>query len=643
MNPGDSSSSAAGAVMLQWVMRAIWGLVFGLLLFPSSSGAGEIRKWKDSTGKNTIEAELVSRTETKVKLRGTNGKTYEIEISKLSEADQEFLKAGEANPFQEVPDDALKARVRSRLPASVQNRMQAGNSSSGAESVVSEPINWLSVKKLSLKSSPDWNYAPQPVKLNFKPKGFPLPKLPFPHSLFDLVINAKAQRGVLCSQGGGPNWNTVITVVDLSAGRVMTSATLPENLVVLSIDDTGRSLLVKPGAFYQADKSELLLYTLSGNELTLKHRASIAPPDQPGFSHVEFAEFAGTDRIAVLSSNGQLSLWDVNSFSPVAELPLGIVARAALSPDRQTVAFTDNKVLGLLDVNTAELLGTAPMADGMLPQSLSFGPSGDRLAGIGGERTVIWNLSDASVISDFPLLRAGGEAALVKDDFLLVGHQKLYDISNQIALWNYLGGQKAASAGGTTFFAVQNSGENGMLMVGELPHQKAVDALEQAQQRSDLFALKPGGEIALDLSGLPADLRDTVQQDFTSKLAKYRISIREGAPATLKAGIRQQNKQQDYIIFGKGRESFSVNEQISFAQIMVDGKIAWGQQASNVPAGVRTKEGESFQDALNRITEKPNVKFFENVRLPQVVQRNSGGPTDSQFLGSSRVSAKGVQ
>jgi uncharacterized protein (TIGR03067 family) len=52
-----------------------------------------IRKWTDETGKKTTEAELISVENGKVRLRRVDGKEFSVSLEKLSEADQEFVRA----------------------------------------------------------------------------------------------------------------------------------------------------------------------------------------------------------------------------------------------------------------------------------------------------------------------------------------------------------------------------------------------------------------------------------------------------------------------------------------------------------------------------------------------------------------------
>ncbi len=67
------------------------------------------REWKSADGKFTIQAEFVSKTAEHVKLRKTDDKEIDVPISKLSPADQEFLKKLPLIPAEaKVPPEVAK-------------------------------------------------------------------------------------------------------------------------------------------------------------------------------------------------------------------------------------------------------------------------------------------------------------------------------------------------------------------------------------------------------------------------------------------------------------------------------------------------------------------------------------------------------
>ena len=62
------------------------------IILPEKSSNDKLRTWSNATGKFKIEAEFVSKTGNKVKLKKTDGKIIFIQFDQLSEEDQNWIK-----------------------------------------------------------------------------------------------------------------------------------------------------------------------------------------------------------------------------------------------------------------------------------------------------------------------------------------------------------------------------------------------------------------------------------------------------------------------------------------------------------------------------------------------------------------------
>ena len=65
---------------------------------PAPEPAAALRTWSDATGKFKIEAELVSVEDGKVNLKRKDGQLFSILLTKLSQADQDFVSQAAAKP-----------------------------------------------------------------------------------------------------------------------------------------------------------------------------------------------------------------------------------------------------------------------------------------------------------------------------------------------------------------------------------------------------------------------------------------------------------------------------------------------------------------------------------------------------------------
>lgn len=82
------------------------------MLFFNFSLTSSARIWTNTEGKE-IEADYVKNTELEVTLRMAGGKIYQIPLSKLSEADIEFVRSGEAK-FSESPDENAEGEMEEK-------------------------------------------------------------------------------------------------------------------------------------------------------------------------------------------------------------------------------------------------------------------------------------------------------------------------------------------------------------------------------------------------------------------------------------------------------------------------------------------------------------------------------------------------
>src|SRR4051812_19019701 len=84
------------------VAAALGGLGFGSA--PADAPAQEVRTWSDTSGQFKIQAKFVSVSNGTVTLEEPDGTSLEIELKKLSPADQKYVAdrqaAEAANPFR---------------------------------------------------------------------------------------------------------------------------------------------------------------------------------------------------------------------------------------------------------------------------------------------------------------------------------------------------------------------------------------------------------------------------------------------------------------------------------------------------------------------------------------------------------------
>jgi len=609
-----------------------------LVLVPRLSA--EVRQWTDKSGRNKIEAEFVSQADDKVKLRSPSGKMFEIAVGQLSEADQAWLKSQADNPFKEVGDSPFM-----ELPGSAAENKSASGSASGK--VVPD---WSNAELLTVEAPEQgWSYQPQASQVpKYKAKNVALPKAEFGENARALTSNAIAKQVALSTEQGTHNQHhSRIFVGDLGTGRVIATQQYPQFWRALSIHSQGNRVLLRSSEFGFGQEGVLRIVRVQGHGLT--DEAEMEPysdESQAVNRDVRWAEFVGDNQLLTCSRNGRVALWDVATLQPVCQFLLGSnVIALGVNPNRTHVALADPKNLYLFDIAARSFAGIVPVPEGAMPTRLAFSPSGERIAVVGGRRVMTWNAATGEIVSDFPIPGVSElEVLFTGENYLLVGSQFLIDLENQVKLWQYQGSQQSAGAGSMVLLVDFDFLGPGAIMVGKMPHPEALDALEKAKSQGSLFLLKPGDTVELDVSEVPAPQQEQVREDLTEHLKKNRIQVGTQAPVKVKAAIRSEAGNQTYIIFGRGRMTVNLTRQISSVQVIGEGKVAWSQQADNVPGTVRTKSTEDFAAAVQKECANPNLKFFEKLRMPSLVQRMTGdGPNTWQALGHSTVSARGVR
>ncbi|NRB75905.1 MAG: DUF1549 domain-containing protein [Verrucomicrobiales bacterium] len=73
-------------------MKTLASLLVGIAMLSITTARAEMRTWTDLSGK-TVEAEFIGTQGTLVKLKTSDGKLFEFDVAKLSEADRIFVKA----------------------------------------------------------------------------------------------------------------------------------------------------------------------------------------------------------------------------------------------------------------------------------------------------------------------------------------------------------------------------------------------------------------------------------------------------------------------------------------------------------------------------------------------------------------------
>jgi hypothetical protein len=605
--------------------------LFGLAA--AQAAAQEKRTWTDKTGKFKIEATLKQVAGGKATLVKADGKEVVIEVTKLSAADQKFLRDNppgeeEENPFKEADPSPS-------TPAAPPKQAK---------------VDWADVTQIALSpASDEWKFAPPggTKQAPQKNRAIALPqKANFFEGVQGLAVNNGRTRAVVgyAMDEPKPTGTTRIVLCDFEQGKILMKATTEGKLAPVALSDDGTQVLMRRAEFGFGNADRLELWKLSPQGVEKKLVFVPYEAENGGGKDIKWGAFLEDGRYLTLGGSGKLALWKAGSAEPIAALQIDGGCGPAISADRKYVAFSTGKQLGILDIEKQEVAALTATPQTPWPQ-LAFSPDDSQIACMCHGKLLVWNFADGKLVKDIPLagLHLGtSEIVWPHPKYMLLSKTKLFDIENQVPLWTYNGAEAVAAVGPSQCAFVVSQGHNapGALVVGPVPTKAFETALAAAQKQPDFFVLKQGTTVKLSLQSLQdAQEREKVREDLTAKLQERGCKVGDNGTielvATAEAG---EERDISYHGFGIGFKTYKVREYISKLAFQYQGKVAWQTQGSSVPGFISLKQGETVEQVLRR-SERPNYSFFSNVELPKVLIK----PTDANGLGQSKVGVTGVE
>lgn len=598
-------------------------LCLSMTLTAATALAQEQRTWSDLTGQNKLQAEFVALNGAKVKLKSPDGKTYEIEVAKLSPEDRAYLvNLPGANPFKPV-NRGQAGQVRA--PA-VELEEPSDEVLAGRPRAAAPPKDLKHGRKIDLKEkrSGGWSYDPHGVdRLDFVPRF-----AKFSQTRAGMINEFEVARSGGFGAVGSGQETLNLCVVDFRTGQVTASLFLPSHYHLLSIDEDGQRLAVAADLFHNADKGRLKILVVEGQTLRVEAEWTPFSDGTFGPDTVTWAAFVGETRLAVLSRGGRLSVWNLASLREDCYFDLDTGAIAAASPDRDVIAVADSTTGVLFDIKRRQILGSGALPRELKPRSMAFNAGGDRLVVSGQGPAVLVNTADGSRLGEISTPGTSNtDVRFAGDNYLLVGGVCLVEIASQLRLWTYQASwsNRVSSAGQYTFFVVDDQvdgGSNGALAM-ELPDLQAREYLNLARQSPDSFALHPNMAVKIDLSTIPADQQASVRESLTRELQRIEITVGEASDVVLAARVEGPTpKQVEFHTYHVGgNEKHTVNEYISIMEVLYRGQPVWKRSETNIPFQLRMGEHQSVQSALAEQVRGPNLGLFQWSRLPQFIPK----------------------
>lgn len=389
--------------------------------FPSFPGPDEgsdtrpsvARVWKDPSGKFSITATLESRTETDVFLKRSDGNVIKVSISRLSDADKEFLaqdgQSADANPFANVVSPAPHAAgpLNYRLP--LKGVFQAGDLRWGAKSVAISPDNRFllvgrnaaSVSMYDLKSgrlmidSGRMNHLGDVSVCGFTPdnRHLLLGGMKGIVEVYELDDKGKLQlKHQFASHTKG-----VSSLAFSKDGKFVLTGGEDKQARYWEVE-TGRELKT----FSDFDgKVKATCISPSGNRLMATDGRTLQTIDlteETGVKKLQVGRSHASGQAAAFSPNGLLlavgdgydfSLWNLQLGSELPKLAGSEIGWSAVfAPDNQHLITGGNGVLNVWDAKTQSLVQSFPVTNSFYIRAINTNANGSLIVCPSGHDTV---------------------------------------------------------------------------------------------------------------------------------------------------------------------------------------------------------------------------------------------------------------
>lgn len=616
-----------------------------------------IREWSDSTGKHKIKGRLVEVRDGVAYLKTSEGKSVNVPVARLSEADQDFLKNNSDNPFQ-VSDsmesgDTASSKSSSAPPTS---KLDAGTSDATAWNGQLK-IDWTEVEELNRDAEGDWDAAAFETSDDaLTPKRSTLmKKMNFFEGIRRFQVNTTSRRGVVgyTVSFSVPKPLSRLSLIDFASGKAIHTDPIEGDMCPLCLLHDGATVLMQGTSderkgFETPDM--LQLWRVAGKKVNRTLSWIPFPDEHESFGKktnaaINEAMSFPNNRLVILGNNGHMACVDSTSGKPFWHTRLSKDYAICPSNDNRWLVLVDGSAVLIIDPQTGSTRKSFFIEGN--PQMgwtrVKFSPSGERLAVSFQSECRILDLKTEEWIHkiSYPNLGPIAPNGLLfpDDDYLLLNNTTLVHIPSQIKVCELQQVGGIASFGSTTLIAVQGD-SGGVVLPTKLPHASAAKALASAEKDPDVFLVRPGVKVSIDVSGA-GQYAEQIRNSLTKAATKANYDIDNSSQIKL-AGSVTGPKQEAVSYIAAG--SYVVNSFQSTIKLQYQGTDLWQTGATNIPGMISTSRDETIQSKLEQLGKSPNLSIFENVSLPVRLQkpRPSAGGNASQSLVVTEVTLNGL-
>ncbi|MBN2215971.1 MAG: hypothetical protein JW719_01210 [Pirellulales bacterium] len=612
------------------------------------------REWKDDTGSFKIEAELVKVEKNAVRLKRRDGRMVTVPLDRLCEEDRRLIEQLQGADEEEDAEEEEEGEEE-------EEEGEDEEAIDFLDDMTTKDAHWDNVTTVYFRSSADPSKLEadggvMTDKVRNRPVELP-PKKDFFERPLDLRVAAAAPDRVMVPYSARSHGQpTRFALCDLAPrGARSRMLTFPASAIAMDLSPDGKQVISCPNGFGFGAKARVDLWNVEKSKP--EHLYGWKPYAESGHGNsdgdVRWAAYVDQEHVLTCGDQDKLVLWKLPEVEAVYTVTIARGSEPALSAGRKHLALLTRVELAVLDAKTGEVLGTYLGAgEG---GTLAFRPDGKGIAQATTSRLIVWELINPKPYRDIGLSSglASSKIAWPAKNYVLVGNRYLVDLEKYSVLWDYQGGELAATVG-RQFWCLCCQDNNLTLVREPLPHRDVLNVAERLTP-DDFQGIEPGATVSIEVNVTASEEeRQEIRENFEQQLAERGMKVATDQP--IKLVVCTKLGEMETISYEMTNDRFptprirfgppsgdvrkiNFQTQISQVSFLIDGKEAWEMSSvTRAPHYVQLEEGETAEQAVLKF-QKPNLRFFDGVQIPSYVAK----PGKNVTFGASRLTPQGLQ
>ena len=642
----------ARMIVGRWLRTLVAGFEIMLVLAVAPAlAAGEIRTWRDESGKFEVRAELLDFDGEKVRLAKEDGKEITVPLSRLCAADRAHVRRVMKNNDDTSKDGAGKSGPDRSGKSAADDAEEEADGEAGEAGAKQANVDLVRLRdipakragkpkgvlvwptKLATPAEPVGGYVRDPgVTLGAIKAGFNASFGKYygtEHVSRAVPLDTEGRRFLMSViRRESANLRSRIYLIDASADTATMVQETKELYELLDHDiESGMTLLGERGSKYgimAADKPTRLVLASGFPEET---PALKLIRDCPQIDKDIAAEIVGarllSARHALVSFTTAAGVWELDTCKALQVFPSTgpAVASGGL---RYAAIPTANQVV-VIEPASRRTVVRVPTA--LTVSGLAFDPAGQKLAIVEPGWVSIQDCVAGGDPVRFQSPEATGTVAWVGPTTILTGSGALIDVGRKAVLWKYQMSSGWSVSGSTVVARVDDQ-----LCFLTVPHPAAEARRASWVAVADPILLRAGSavKVACEVSqGVQID-QAALEQTLAGLAQQAGYQVVAEAPTRLVARLDRLAPRTAAlgVVFGVGRGSspggaptMETNPLVASIEFRTADGVAWSENLiySSLPV-VRLQPNESLEQGIRRL-ETPSIATFAAVALPTMVER----------------------